>query len=278
MAQTNVKSKIRMDAGKTHEGARAMVEDPIAALRRVLNAHLLWEDTFYMDGKSNADVLTEAVARAVAHDPLETGRAIIAARKVHNIRHAPLLAAVTYAKLKGPDGPSGPSFLRSPWEQQPRKETEMGLDQYAWALKERPEKSVDFKLDVITDAGYPDWFREDDVFGNLFVTKDPETAVALACWRKHPDLHGLIHRIYNEKGGDDPSREDWGSFAGPVVLDKEDIDRIEEATKAGALPHTTGFFFGETERSYHDPLTLEFCRRAREYLAKGWTIVYNSSW
>lgn len=103
MAQTNIKSKIRMDAGKTHEGARAMVEDPIAALRRVLNAHLLWEDTFYMDGKSNADVLTEAVARAVAHDPLETGRAIIAARKVHNIRHAPLMAAVTYAKLKGPD-------------------------------------------------------------------------------------------------------------------------------------------------------------------------------
>lgn len=152
----------------------------------------------------------------------------------------------------------------------------MGLDQYAWAFKTRPEKDVDFEFDVITDAVYPECFRTDETFGNLFVTKDPEEAVALAYWRKHPDLHGMIHTFYNEKGGND--REDWGSFVGPVVLDKEDIDRIEEATKAGSLPHTTGFFFGETERSYHDPLTLEFCRRAREYIAKGWTVVYDSSW
>lgn len=152
----------------------------------------------------------------------------------------------------------------------------MGLDQYAWAIKERPEKEVDFEYDLISDKGYPECFHEDPVFGNLFVTKDPETSVALAYWRKHPDLHGLIHRFYNRKGGDD--REDWGSFAGPVVLDKEDIDEIEKATKAGTLPHTEGFFFGATDRAYHDPLTLEFCRRAREYIAKGWTVFYDSSW
>jgi hypothetical protein len=153
----------------------------------------------------------------------------------------------------------------------------MGLDQYAWALEKHPDgidgSPVDFEFRVITDAQYPDCFREDPVFGQLFVTRPG--AEALAYWRKHPDLHGFIREIYRRKGGDEWQRDE---FSGPVVLDLEDIEAIETATKEGTLPHTDGFFFGESSREYHDPLTLEFCRRAREKIAAGWTVVYDSSW
>lgn len=100
MAKTNTKP--RAYAGKTHEGARSRREDPIAALERVLNAHMLWEDTFYIDGKTNADVLDAAVEKAIAHDGPGTWDVIVRARTIHNIRHASLKAAVSFAKAGGP--------------------------------------------------------------------------------------------------------------------------------------------------------------------------------
>jgi 60 kDa SS-A/Ro ribonucleoprotein len=101
MAQTNTNTRIR--SGKTHEGGRALHEAGIASLTRVLNAHMLWEDGFYLNGAKSAHVLAAAVKVAMEVDPLGTGQAIIAARKEHNIRHASLLAAVQYAALGGPD-------------------------------------------------------------------------------------------------------------------------------------------------------------------------------
>lgn len=102
MAQTNKNTKSRTTA-RTHEGAQAMAEKPLAALGRVMNAHMLWEDGFYLDGVSNADALALAVDKAAHHDPLGTGLAIIRARQEHNIRHASLMAAVQYAKGGNPD-------------------------------------------------------------------------------------------------------------------------------------------------------------------------------
>lgn len=160
----------------------------------------------------------------------------------------------------------------------------MGLDQYAWAVKERPAKDTDFDLtpdagdegdrrDVtIQGVGPDEWFAPDPVYGQLLRTR--EGARALACWRKHPNLHGFIEQIYARKGG---SEFDLGSFHGNVVLDLEDIEAIETATREGTLPRTTGFFFGES-RPQHAELTLEFCRRARAAIAEGWTVYYDSSW
>ena len=88
-------------AGHTHEGARAMAEGPIPALQRMLNAHMLWEDTFYVNGEDAGEQLKQAVHRAAKADPDATCVAILQARLHHNIRHASLLAAVEYAKAGG---------------------------------------------------------------------------------------------------------------------------------------------------------------------------------
>lgn len=97
MAQANTLRRAKTGA-TTHEGARAMSENPIKALQRVLNAHMLFEDKFYLDGQSAADALVMAVRKAISYDADETARVITAARRVHNIRHASLLAAVEFAK------------------------------------------------------------------------------------------------------------------------------------------------------------------------------------
>jgi 60 kDa SS-A/Ro ribonucleoprotein len=102
MAQTNVKTR-RSSNSTTHEGARAMREAPIAALSRVLMAHMLFEDSFYLDGKTSATALGTAVLDAVAQNPAEAARLIVEARTQNNIRHASLFAAVTYAQLRGPE-------------------------------------------------------------------------------------------------------------------------------------------------------------------------------
>ncbi len=62
----------------------------------------------------------------------------------------------------------------------------------------------------------------------------------LACWRKHPDLHGYIIREFAD-GVDDCTE---------IVLTADDCRKIAAAIIAKELPHTEGFFFGDSE--YHE--------------------------
>lgn len=148
----------------------------------------------------------------------------------------------------------------------------MGLDMYVWALDARPDADVDFVIDVITDAGYPDCFAPDPVYGQMFVCKPG--AKALAAFRKHPDLHGAIQLAYEKKGG---TNFHWDSFHGNVILDLTDIEELERLIEADELPTTTGFFFGESNES-DKPRSQEFIRRAKAAIADGKTVVYESSW
>lgn len=150
----------------------------------------------------------------------------------------------------------------------------MGLDQYAWALKERPEKDTDFELQFVSESdNRDDWWVNDNEFGQILAGREGISR-PLAYWRKHPNLHGLMRSFYERKGG---SEFTMGEFAGPVVLDLDDIEEIEAATKAQTLPDTTGFFFG-TSQPEHDKFTLIFCERARVAIEAGETVVYDSSW
>ena len=106
----------------------------------------------------------------------------------------------------------------------------MGLDMYAMTTDEKLDRAVDFI---------------------------PEQANEIFYWRKHPNLHGWMEKLYYEKGGS----SDCFNCA-PVVLTSEDLDRLEAAVKGGNLPHTTGFFFGVSEgREAED---LAFIAKARE--------------
>lgn len=91
--QTNTKGHMT----RTYEGAVARRDAPLTHLKQVLNAHMLWEDSFYVDGKTSVDVLSEAVESAAKCNALATGNAIIDARVKMNLRHAPLYAAALYA-------------------------------------------------------------------------------------------------------------------------------------------------------------------------------------
>lgn len=66
-----------------------------------------------------------------------------------------------------------------------------------------------------------------------------ERILELGYWRKHPNLHGYI--VENFADGKDDCQDIW--------LDAEDIQKIIQAIKDDKLPHTEGFFFGE---SYND--------------------------
>lgn len=91
-------------------------------------------------------------------------------------------------------------------------------------------------------------------------------------WRKHPDMHGMMEKIYREKTGND---DEFNCV--DVYLDSKDLDRIEESVERGNLPHTEGFFFGQSspDRKEDD---LEFIKKAREALKEGYTIYYTSWW
>jgi hypothetical protein len=94
----------------------------------------------------------------------------------------------------------------------------------------------------------------------------------IAYWRKHPNLHGWMHRLWNEKGHS-------GDFNGDELeLTFEDLDRLEYVVKHKELPGTSGFFFGNDSDDYYRDQDLEFIRQARSELTQGMRVFYNSSW
>lgn len=79
----------KRDLARTHEGALAVPSlSAEQRLRRTVMSCLLWEDTFYEDGKSIADRILET-ARDVS--PQMLAATAIEAREVIQLRHAPLL-------------------------------------------------------------------------------------------------------------------------------------------------------------------------------------------
>jgi len=91
MAQTNLASLSRQH---THEGAVAKNLTPKQNLERLVFAHLLWEDSFYVDGVSSAIAL-EAAALKVS--PMVLADIAYDARNIHHLRHTPLFLAAILA-------------------------------------------------------------------------------------------------------------------------------------------------------------------------------------
>ena len=102
----------------------------------------------------------------------------------------------------------------------------------------------------------------------------------IAYWRKHPNLHGWMELLWNEKGrpGIDNSYQDVMFNGVELELTWEDLDRLEEDVTNGRLPHTSGFFFGNNSDDYYRNEDLEFVRKARAEIFTGLKVFYNSSW
>ena len=122
----------------------------------------------------------------------------------------------------------------------------MGLDMYAYATTAALKRVVDFP--------------------------EPEDCEELHYWRKHPDLHGWMEKLYRAKQG---SNEDF-NFA-PLLLTVDDLTRLERDIKNGALPKTSGFFFGQSTGAERGN-DLEFVVKARLAIAQGKTVFYLAWW
>ena len=121
----------------------------------------------------------------------------------------------------------------------------MGLDMHACVTSEQPDSPVDFTVNEQTELHY---------------------------WRKHPNLHGWMEQLYRDKGG---KRECFNCTK--VQLDEDDLERLERAICENGLPHTEGFFFGASDGS-ETADDLAFIRKARQAIAAGGTVYYDSWW
>lgn len=129
----------------------------------------------------------------------------------------------------------------------------MGLDMFAFALK----------AELVGD---------EDTDTTLHGTKDDRVDVAY--WRKFNHLHGWMHRLYVRKGGTDPDFN-----CNTVRLNEHDLDRLEDDAKNERLTATQGFFFGTDELHEEDMQSLTaFIAKARELMADGYAVLYDSWW
>jgi len=128
----------------------------------------------------------------------------------------------------------------------------MGLDQYAY---------VAAKAVVMNE-----YYEQDADANGVAKPRD------LAYWRKHPNLHGWMRRLWESRGNS-------GDFNGDELeLTWQDLDDLELAVTHGQLPGTSGFFFGEQSDEYYRKHDLEFIKNARAELFLGLKVFYNSSW
>lgn len=120
---------------------------------------------------------------------------------------------------------------------------------YAIKTKHQPEVEVDFQ-----------------------VPEDAES-VEFFYWRKHPNLHGWMESLYENKGG----QEEFNCVN--VKLTMEDLDSLERDLNSSRLPSTSGFFFGQSNGSLEEiQEDLDFVKQAREAINEGYFVFYTSWW
>lgn len=125
---------------------------------------------------------------------------------------------------------------------------------------------------------------EDDFFTDaVSEPKESDSNERFYYWRKHPNLHGWMRELYEKKGGTEEFNCQY------VELTKKDILDLYKAIMKNKLPHTTGFFFGQspTEKDLVDYIDqvqedLTFIKKALEFFNdpeyEGKHLMYTSWW
>ena len=105
-------------------------------------------------------------------------------------------------------------------------------------------------------------------------------------WRKHARLQKFMSKEYEKQN---PNNKDKGSYnlgfnGGPVIINKEVLDRLEEAIKDNYYRFFAhdGFFWGqqfqeETVKEYEEQ-DKQYLKAARNALKKGEKVTYECSW
>ena len=150
----------------------------------------------------------------------------------------------------------------------------MGLDMYAYVAARAGQQQEFYDGSAFN--------KETSEFENPKVTKPRE----LAYWRKHPNLHGWMEKLWLRKNGFPTNTDDQfikdkepPSFNNiELELTYEDLEMLELDIVAGTLPDTTGFFFGQNANDLYQSQDLEFIKHAQAELFLGLRVFYNSSW
>jgi hypothetical protein len=146
-----------------------------------------------------------------------------------------------------------------------RKKVEdiMGLDMYAYVANKKGQ--------------YNDYYEtaEFDKTVNEFVSTTVTKPYEIAYWRKHPNLHGWMERLWINKG-----KPGGGEIFNGIELELtwDDLDNLERAIRHGQLPDTEGFFFGDPSDNHYYEQDLEFVNNAKAEVFLGLKVFYNSSW
>ena len=140
----------------------------------------------------------------------------------------------------------------------------MGLDMYAYvATRENQQR------DYYEGAEWNDTAKD---YVNTKVNKPRE----IAYWRKHPNLHGWMERLWDAKGDHGRTGQDFNGVE--LELTAEDLDELERAVTHHQLPATSGFFFGNNSDQHYYDSDLAFIKAARTEMFMGLKVFYNSSW
>ena len=142
----------------------------------------------------------------------------------------------------------------------------MGLDMYAYVAA-RAGQQAEFYEGAEMDPDTKNYV-------NPNVNKPRE----IAYWRKHPNLHGWMERLWRSKGMPGTGNTD-ATFNGiELELTWDDLDELERAIRHNQLPDTEGFFFGNPADSHYYEQDLEFVNNAKAEVFLGLKVFYNSSW
>ena len=157
----------------------------------------------------------------------------------------------------------------------------MGLDMYAYVAA-KAGAQAEFSEGA-------SWDKEKGAMVNPNATEPRE----IAYWRKHPNLHGWMQRLWvrktNERLAQDLSPRDepgwWtepdraGEFNGvELELTWDDLEQLEQDIRDEKLPDTSGFFFGRNADDEYREHDLKFVREAKAEAFLGLKVFYNSSW
>lgn len=98
----------------------------------------------------------------------------------------------------------------------------------------------------------------------------------IGLWRKHANLQGWMEKLAVKKGlVNNP--KDFNCI--DMYLTRDDLIDLELDIKNDNLPHTRGFFFGE---SYGDDAEkqqdLLYVENAKQYSDMNWDIIYKCWW
>jgi hypothetical protein len=144
-------------------------------------------------------------------------------------------------------------------------EDKMGLDMYAYVASKKGQQNEYYET------------AEFDKTVNEFVSTTVTKPYEIAYWRKHPNLHGWMQRLWERKGK--PGGYDDDRFNGiELELNWDDLDELERAIRHRQLPNTSGFFFGDPADNHYYEQDLEFVNNAKAEVFLGLKVFYNSSW